>query len=220
MRAVVTGLILCAALVARAQTPSDTDQARKHFEAGSKAFNLGEFKRAVDEYKAAYNSKADPVFLYNIAQAYRLDGNLQQSLFFYRSYLSNSPKAPNRREVDGRIRQLEAQIQEQRAVTTAPPNTPVSPSGTLASEPVEPPKVEPPKPPEPAKVETPPPATRPELTQTTPARRDDRAKPIYKKWWLWAIVGGVAAGAALGVGLGLGLQPTAPSSQLGTTRVF
>jgi tetratricopeptide (TPR) repeat protein len=220
MRAVAAGLVLCAALVARAQAPSDTDSARKHFEAGSKAFNLGEFKRAVEEYKAAYNSKADPVFLYNIAQAYRLDGNLQQSLFFYKSYLSNSSKAPNRREVEGRIRQLETQIQEQRAVTTAPPNVPVSPSGgTLGPEPAEPPKAEPPKAPEPAKVETPPPATRPELTQAAPAR-DDRAKPLYKKWWLWAIVGGVAAGAALGVGLGLGLQPTAPSSQLGTTRVF
>jgi hypothetical protein len=31
-------------------------------------------------------------------------------------------------------------------------------------------------------------------------------KPVYKKWWLWTIVGGVAVGAALGVGLGLGLS--------------
>ena len=98
---------IAAPLSARAQS-SDTEQLKKHFEDGSKAFNLGEFKRAVDEYKAAYNIRADPVFLYNIAQAYRLDGNLQQALFFYKSYLTNSPRAPNRHEVDGRIHELES----------------------------------------------------------------------------------------------------------------
>ncbi|MDB4965695.1 MAG: TonB-dependent receptor [Myxococcales bacterium] len=218
MKGTAAALVLCAALVARAQAPAtDTDQARKHFEAGSKAFNLGEFKRAVDEYKAAYNSKADPVFLYNIAQAYRLDGNLPQSLFFYKSYLSNSPKAPNRREVEQRIHQLEVQVQEQRAVTTAPPNTTVPPTGTIttAPEPVEPPRAEPPKVAEPA--------TRTDLTPTVTATaqpKDSGPRPLYKKWWVWTIVGGVAVGAALGIGLGLGLQPTAPASQLGTTRVF
>jgi len=30
--------------------------------------------------------------------------------------------------------------------------------------------------------------------------------PIYKKWWLWTIVGVVVVGGALGVGLGLGLR--------------
>jgi hypothetical protein len=32
-------------------------------------------------------------------------------------------------------------------------------------------------------------------------------KPIYKQWWFWTAIGGVAAGGALAVGLGVGLRP-------------
>jgi hypothetical protein len=61
------------------------EAARRHFEEGTKAFNLGEFERAAKEYRAAYNAKADPVFLYNIAQAYRLANDFSDALFFYKS---------------------------------------------------------------------------------------------------------------------------------------
>ncbi len=213
---------IAAPLSARAQS-SDTEQLKKHFEDGSKAFNLGEFKRAVDEYKAAYNIRADPVFLYNIAQAYRLDGNLQQALFFYKSYLTNSPRAPNRHEVDGRIHELDRQIAEQKAVTTQPPNTTATPNVATTTEPrVEPPKAAPPKAEPPRvepRVEPPKAETAPALVATAPPP-PERKTPLYKKWWLWTIVGGVAAGAAIGAGLAVGLQPTAPNSALGATRVF
>jgi|SRR5581483_771977 len=33
-----------------------------------------------------------------------------------------------------------------------------------------------------------------------------KPRPVYKKWWLWTIVGVAAAGAALGIGLGVGLS--------------
>jgi len=42
------------------------------------------------------------------------------------------------------------------------------------------------------------------------------ARPVYKRWWLWTIIGAVAAGAA--VGLYFGLRPGAagpPTSALG-----
>src|SRR5215475_250289 len=125
-KAFVGALVISVALLAHAQA-DDTSELKRHFESGSKAFNLGEFKRAVEEYKAAYNIRPDPVFLYNIAQAYRLDGNLQQALFFYKGYLNNSPHAPNRKEVEGRIHELDRQIAEQKAVTTAPPNGTATP---------------------------------------------------------------------------------------------
>jgi len=30
--------------------------------------------------------------------------------------------------------------------------------------------------------------------------------PVYKKWWLWTIVGAVAVGAGVGLGVGLTTQ--------------
>lgn len=102
-------------------------EAKRHYEEGTKAFNLGEFSRAIAEFKAAYNAKPDPLLLYNIAQSYRLAGDSAQALFFYRSFLRNMPDAPNRKEIEGRIRALEKQVEKQDTErkrephTTAPP---------------------------------------------------------------------------------------------------
>jgi tetratricopeptide (TPR) repeat protein len=207
---VLLGAMLLATL-AHADGGRDLE-AKRRYEEGTKAFNLGEFQRAVDEYRQAYNARPEPVFLYNIAQAYRLANNLPQALFFYKSYLHSDPSSPNRIEVEDRIRKLEQQVREQQVVTTQPPNTPVSPdarprpsSDTAPSEP---------------SARAPLPATSPSsnaLTASAPAKAE--RKPLYKKWWLWTVVGVAAAGA--GVGLGLGLSSShAPSSHLGTSGVF
>lgn len=105
-------------------------EARRHYEEGTKAFNLGEYPRAVNEFKAAYNAKPDPLLLYNIGQSFRLGGDASQALFFYRSFLRNMPTAPNRKEVEGRIRALEKQVEDQKrdapsgsAPLTVPPPT-------------------------------------------------------------------------------------------------
>jgi hypothetical protein len=39
------------------------------------------------------------------------------------------------------------------------------------------------------------------LTSAPAAHRD--AQPVYKKWWLWTIVGVAVAGAGVGIGLGV-----------------
>jgi tetratricopeptide (TPR) repeat protein len=89
-------------------------EAKKHYEEGTKAFNLGEYPRAIAEFKATYNAKPDPLLLYNIAQSYRLAGDANQALFFYKSFLRNMPAATNRKEVEGRIKGLEKQVAEQK----------------------------------------------------------------------------------------------------------
>jgi len=87
-------------------------EAKRHYEEGTKAFNLGEFPRAISEFKAAYNAKAEPLLLYNIAQSYRLAGDPTQAVFFYKSFLRNMPAASNRKDVEGQIRKLEKQIDQ------------------------------------------------------------------------------------------------------------
>ena len=83
--------------------------ARRRFDAGNAAYSRGEFVHAAEEYKAAFKEKQDPVFLYNIAQAYRLAGDAKNAVFFYRSYLRNLPNARNRHEIEDRITKLERQ---------------------------------------------------------------------------------------------------------------
>src|SRR5262249_14457042 len=155
-RSIVAMIVIAFGLVlgspsanAQSQKEKDVEAARKHFEEGSAAFSLGEFTRAIDEYRAAYKLKRDPVFLYNIAQAYRLAGDLSQALFFYKSYLSNLSRAPNRDEVEDRIRTLDAQLKAQTKIQTTPPNGTVPP-GSVAPAPA------PAAPPAPSPAATPP----------------------------------------------------------------
>jgi tetratricopeptide (TPR) repeat protein len=196
-RSISTALIclLLGAAPARAEDPA---AARLHFEAGTVAFNLGDYLHAADEYKAAFKAKHDPVILYNIAQAYRLSGDLHKALFFYQSFLRNQPDTPNRAEVEGRIDTLQSQIAAQKAIETAAPQGTV-PLGSV-----------PPATPKPQPIAAP-------ISTGTP----ERPTPIYKKWWLWTAVGIVVVGAAVGTGVGVALSNSgAPGSHFGTMPVF
>jgi tetratricopeptide (TPR) repeat protein len=168
-------------LAARAWAADDLVAARQHFEEGTRAYNLGEFKRAADEYREAYHLSADPALLYNIAQAYRLDKNAEQALFFYRSYLRNSPNSSHQQEVEQRIRILEEQLKQQQA----PPNEIVRPTA-------------------PAQVESSP-------TQALVATPPPRRPAYKKWWlWtgVGVVVVGVGLGVGLGLGLKPGVPHT------------
>jgi tetratricopeptide (TPR) repeat protein len=225
-------VVVCVASTARGDEAEA--EARRHFEAGSREYSLGEFRKAAEEYKQAFRAKPDPVLLYNVAQAYRLANDPAQAIFFYQSYLRSVPDAHNRHEVDERIKKLQAQLKQ----NVSPPNSTLRPDG----QPVPATEINPPSapqeaaaPPEPAAA-----AVATPLSPTTPAAPPSSEasaptvaapaavltdappkKPVYKKWWLWTAVGlGVAAvGVGLGVGLGLGLSH-APTSHFGTTQIF
>ncbi|MCC6995426.1 MAG: tetratricopeptide repeat protein [Deltaproteobacteria bacterium] len=208
--------------------------ARKHFEDGTTAYDLGDFETAIREYKAAYQARKEPVFLYNIAQAYRLQGNFQQASFFYKSYLRNQPEAKNRAEVEARLADLEEQLEKQRKTSNAPPIGPVNPpsrgGGTGPTEPD-------------ADADgdvdadgdaagdggatrIPPPDQAAALgddgasTTTAAATHDSGGKrPIYKKWWFWGGIGAVAVGAVVIIAVASGGDAGAPDSPLGDYRL-
>ena len=71
----MTRIVVSVMLLGLVAHASPVDDARQHYQAGTAAFNLGDFPKAVIEYKAAYTAKQDPTFLYNIAQAARLAGD-------------------------------------------------------------------------------------------------------------------------------------------------
>ena len=166
---------------ARAQTPptltSDQKQEMKiHYERGQRAYDIGKYSDAIDEYAKVYEIGGNPAMLFNIAQAHRLNNQLPEALRFYRRYLQRSPNAPNRADVEAKIAEIEKQVDDRSrapssAVTAPPPTTtpappaiaPAPPASTPAPAASPPPKVveTPPPPPPPPAVSTPPAASAP-----------------------------------------------------------
>jgi hypothetical protein len=98
--------------VARAD---DAGKARELFTQGNTFFDLGQFDKAIDAWQHGYQLKNDPGFLYNIGQAYRMTGDAEKAIFFYKRYLINAPKAKNRPEVEQKIDALQKQLEERQA---------------------------------------------------------------------------------------------------------
>jgi tetratricopeptide (TPR) repeat protein len=94
------------------------ETARAHHEQGRLSASAGRYETAIAEYRRAYELKADPSFLYDIAEAYRGLGVPERAVFFYRRYLSTHTNPPNRPEVESQIAALEP--------PTAPPLTEAS----------------------------------------------------------------------------------------------
>ena len=132
-------LVASGATTARAD---DAQRARELFTQGNTYFDLGQFDKAIDAWQNGYQLKNDPGFLYNIAQAYRTMGDAQKAIFFYKRYLSNSPKARNRSEVEQKIEALQKQLSVQEQAKGLPPPGPFGPDNPGANG--APPAAEPP----------------------------------------------------------------------------
>ncbi|HEY2743897.1 MAG TPA: hypothetical protein VGL86_04720, partial [Polyangia bacterium] len=152
--------------------------------------------------KEAYLDYPDSSFLFNIGQCQRQLGLKQDAVLSYKAYLREAPSTPRRDEVLAIVHNLESLIRDDEATKRGRPEGTIIPND---------------KPPDTTTTQTPPPppndgATTLTATTTAPPRRT----PIYKKWWLWTVVG--VAAVAVGVGLGVGLSahgtsyPGAPPS--------
>lgn len=151
-------------------------QAREYFERGEAFFKLEKYKEALAQYEQGYLAKADASFLYNIAQCHRLMGDKPAALRFYKRFLNEATRVPNRPVVEQHIKDLEASIADEAATPAPPPGPlPAAPEPVVAA---------------PALVAQPSPA---------PASSPEHGgQPIYKKWWFWTIVGAVAVGGGVG----------------------
>ncbi|MBI4511205.1 MAG: hypothetical protein HY698_16350 [Deltaproteobacteria bacterium] len=102
-------LLLLAPLAAHGQpTEEDEKEARVLYEKGVRHFHLAEYDEAIAAYKEGYRLVEAPGFLFNIALAYRMKGDCGQAVHFYESYLRLEPEAPNRKEVELRIAELQS----------------------------------------------------------------------------------------------------------------
>ena len=234
-RAVLVAVLLCSLAEASWADKKTETEARTYYDQGTKYYALGPFEEAIQNYEKAFELRPDPVLLYNIAQAYRLQGNFQQASFFYKSYLRNQPDAKNRAEVEARLADLEEQLDKQRKTSNAPPIGPVNPPNRGGTGPAEPDAdtdgdadadADADADGDGGATRIPPPDQAAALgddgagATTSAAPHDSGGKrPIYKKWWFWGGIGAVAVGAVVIIAVASGGDAGAPDSPLGDYRL-
>jgi tetratricopeptide (TPR) repeat protein len=146
-------------------------QAKVLFEQATADYKVGRFDSALSRYEQAHKLFPAAQFLFNIAQCHRALGNYQRAIFFFEGYLREAPAAPNKDLVEDLIRECrekEAALSEERRLGLELEQKRLD----LAAA-----------------------AARPRL-ESRPGPRDEEPRPLYKKWWFWAVVGGVALTAA------------------------
>lgn len=177
-------LLVPVASLAAEPSAADKNKAKVEYQKGQKAYDLGDFKTALDGYSEAYRLDARPPFLFNIAQCHRQLNNHERAAFFFQRFLSYYPpgKAPNDKLAHDLLAESEAKLKQKDtpAVAAAPVNDVAPPPPTLVPEPYPGSKAVPPPPVVPA--------PEPVVTQS-----DEGG--LTTKWWFWTAVGVVAAGA-------------------------
>ena len=191
------GLMLAlGSLPAQAEVDKREMQARE-------AFGAGQYQTALDIFVKLYTEKLHPNYLRNIGRCYQNLGDPDKAISSFHEYLRKAKgvSADERAEVDGYIKEMEDLKRQREAATTTPPAnqnppgviTPLPSSGTGT--------VEAGAGGAPGAVAPPPTLT---LTQPPPSpSATDESSPVYKKWWFWAIIGGVVA-AGVGVAAATG----------------
>jgi tetratricopeptide (TPR) repeat protein len=109
---------------------SNKVNARAHYETATRLYEIREYDKALLEYKSAYLAHPDPAFLFNIGQCYRKLGQNGEALSFFQQYLKKAPPDdPNRRQVEARIRDIEAETKTKAQVAPAlsPPTPALNP---------------------------------------------------------------------------------------------
>jgi len=152
--------------------PAQDAEARRMFEDGRAAYEAGNYQDGLNYFQRAYDLSARSGLLFNIGQAaYRMHSD-ERALKAFKSYLALTPAAPNRAEVEQRIRELEQ--------TNTGSNTPTyvfSPEQTARD------------------GATPLwawPQSKDSLDKPPPA-----SEPVTKKWWFWTTIGVIVVGGTV-----------------------
>jgi tetratricopeptide (TPR) repeat protein len=155
----------------RARPTADAER-EQHAELGRRYVDAGRFHDAISEYRKAYELKADPEFLFAIAGCYRQLGNSERALFFYQRYLTVAPPGAGTHFAEA-----------QQAIAALGPSTLTLPPAA------------------PEKPLLPPSLTNDVVIVPLPASAAPLAAPpdghpLWRRWWVWTLVGVVVLGGA------------------------
>lgn len=186
----------------------------RHYTQARTLSKVGKLAEAIKEYEAAYAIQPVPTLFYNLARLHHKLGHLEDAKRHYERYLQASlpSDVELRHKAEDYLKQL-ATVSLSRPLEPPAPQVSVTQPASPAANPQ--PAAQAPSPqPTPAALT---PAAPPEKSPDTTAAK----APIYKKWWLWTLVGAAAVGVTAAVAGGVvASQNGPPKSSLGNARVF
>jgi len=104
------------AILSKLVTPRDSGPNKaafeRHYAAAMDAYKHTDFALAIAEFEAAYAIDDQPLLIFNIAQAFRKAGRLDEALRKYREYLDRDPSA-ERDHVSELIKETERDLAQQ-----------------------------------------------------------------------------------------------------------
>jgi tetratricopeptide (TPR) repeat protein len=109
-----------------AQPYAAVEIARGLYEKGQRQYDLGHFSDALRLFESAYETKAAPALLFNIAQCHRLLGNLRNAAVVYRSFLRADPENQSAARARELLAQVDEQLRKQSSAREAPTTGPSS----------------------------------------------------------------------------------------------
>lgn len=102
MKLAVVVTLIAATVGAAYADPS----AEELFEQGQTAFAQKDFPTAIAKWKESFRLSNEPELLFNVGQAYRLDGDCTNALATYRQFLSLAPASEQRPLAEDFVREL------------------------------------------------------------------------------------------------------------------
>ena len=169
-RSLVFALMFFTAAHARAQTPElDAKAAARE---GRRAFESGDFARAIEKYEVAQRLKPVPGLLFNLAQSHRRAGHLEKATWYFRGYLTALPSTPQARAIEALIQRL----QSQRLLEVNAERLEI----------------------ERARLEL----VQRQLARGLCAELPLGPPPVTSRWWFWTIMGAASVGIAISIAVG------------------
>lgn len=152
------------------------------------ASKAGRFDDAQRSYEQAYQRRADPQLLFNLARVLHKAGRPAIAVIYYQKFIdSREVGADERRKAQEYVKQAQSEASGNapaNPATTTPATTPNTTASTTTT-------------------------AAPNLTPTTSSDSSSSSEtPLYKKWWLWTAVG--AGAGIIIIGLAAGLAPRRP----------
>jgi tetratricopeptide (TPR) repeat protein len=110
-RALVVPMVLLSLLtVARANdggvNPDDVDLAKAHFNTGQIDYEKGRYLDAAHEFEEAYRLSGKTLLLYNMGKSYDGASDFARALDAYRRFMASTPPSPDRKFAEDRVKLL------------------------------------------------------------------------------------------------------------------